>query len=234
MIQRKPKKCKSIGKAKGFVCCGEVKLPYLYGMCHRCAMKWAYSTPEGEKFLKSLVLKSRKVVQKEAKKEQTAKREENRQKKIELMGVDKYRAEVVQPIFNEIARLIDYKCPCIATGLYDGRMNGGHFISTGSNRTIALNLFNIHMQSYESNGPKGGDNHLYRQGLIDTYGQEYLDRVEALKRIPALHLSKQDLIDARDIAMEIRLELKADLKYRTPQERIALRETLNKRIGIYL
>lgn len=232
MIKTKPKKCKGKNKCIGHGC-GLPVLAFKYGLCRTCFIKWSYSTSEGEEFLKTLVIKSRKINEKEAKKEDSTKKEENRQKKIELMGVDKYRSEVVQPIINEIARLIDYGCPCICTGLYDGRQNGGHYMSTGSNRTLALNLLNIYMQSYESNGPKGGDNHLFRQGLIDTYGQNHLDLVESLKRIPALHLSKQDLIDARKIAMEIRNELKADLKYREPKERIALREEINKRIGIF-
>lgn len=234
MIKTKERKCKPVGKAKGFDSCGEVKLPYKYGMCHRCTIKWSYSTPEGEEFLKSIQIRAKTHIQKEAKKEQSAKKEENRHKKIELMGVDKYRSEVVQPIINEIARMIDYGCPCIATGLYDGKQAGGHYHSTGSNRTIALHLHNIHVQSFHSNGPTGGgDNIRYRNGIIRTYGQSYMDKIEALSMTPAIHLSKADLIEVKERASAIRLELKADLKYRTPEERIALRDKLNVRIGIY-
>ena len=224
MIQQKPKPCKWKDEP-----CSEDRVKYtgksilspfcLYHLrCHQ-ALKHIY--------------KERKISQIERKKKEAAKKEENRQKKIDLMGVDKYRAEILQPIFNEIARLIDYQCPCIATGLYDGKMNGGHFIAVGSNRTIALNLHNIHMQCFESNVYKGGDNNLYRQGLIDLYGEEYLDKVESLKRTPAIHLSKSDMIEIKKIASDIRNELKANLKYRTAEERIATREEINQLIGIY-
>jgi hypothetical protein len=159
---------------------------------------------------------------------------EKKENKIDLMGVDKYRAEVLQPIFNEIVRLIDYQCPCIATGLYDGKMNGGHFHSVNSNRTIALNLHNIHNQSYHSNGPTGGgDNIRYRQGIVRTYGQEYMDLMDSLGRIQPIHLTKWEMVEIKEKASVIRLELKANLKYRTPEERIALREAINQKIGIY-
>lgn len=233
MIKTKERKCKPVGKAKGFDSCGDVKLPYLYGMCHRCAMRWAYSTPEGEVFLKSIQIRAKTVVQKEAKKEQSIKKEENRQKKIELLRPDAYRAKYVQPVINEIARLIDYGQPCLATGLYDNKMNAGHYMSVASNRTICLNLHNLHNQSFESNHWKSGDNLKYRQGLIDTYGIEYLEKVEALKKIQPVHLSRQDFERIRDIAMEIRNELKNTLRIRTPRERIELREILNCRLGIY-
>lgn len=233
MIQQKPKCCRGTGKAIGFASCGQSKYLHKFGLCKACFFEWLYNTADGELFLYSTQIRAKKHVQKEQKKEQSVKKEETRQKKIDLMGVDKYRSEVLQPIFNEIARLIDYQCPCIATRLYDGKMNGGHFIAVGSNRTIALNLHNIHMQCFESNVHKGGDNNLYRQGLIDVYGEEYLDKVESLKRTPAIHLSKSDMIEIKKLASDIRNELKADLKHRTPEERIALREEINLRIGIY-
>lgn len=235
MIQAKLKPCKKgSGPAIGFIGCGNKAFLHRYGLCKECFKNFLYDTPAGEKVRQKAQIRAKTVVQKEAKKEQSIKKEENRQKKIELMGVDKYRAGVVQPIINEIARLIDHNCPCIATGLYDGKQAGGHYHSTGSNRTIALSLHNIHVQSFHSNGPTGGgDNIRYRNGIIRTYGQSYMDKIEALSMTPAIHLSKADLIEVKERASAIRLELKANLKYRTPEERIALRDELNIRIGIY-
>jgi hypothetical protein len=232
MIQQKQKKCKGTGRSINFGC-GLPKYLHKFGLCKDCFFDWLYNTHEGRSFLDSTQIRAKKHVQKEQKKEQSAKKEETRQKKIDLMGSDRYRAKYVQPVFNEIARLIDYGQPCVVTGLYDGKMNGGHFMSVNSNRTICLNLHNIHNQAFESNHFKSGDNLKYRQGLIDTYGLEYLEKVEALKRIQPLHLTKQDLIEFREIAMEIRNELKKNPTIRTPKERIALREEINRRIGIY-
>lgn len=232
MIQQKPKRCRGTGKAIGYGC-GDKKFLHKFGLCQTCFKEWLFSN-DGLPYLNSTKIRAKKHVQKEQKKEQSAKKEENRQKKIDLMGVDKYRAEILQPIFNEIARLIDYQCPCIATGLYDGKMAGGHYHSVGSNRTIALNLHNIHIQSFHSNGPTGGgDNIRYRNGIIRTYGQEYMDKMESLSKTPSIHLSKSDMIEIKKLASNIRNELKANLKYRTPEERIKLREEINLRLGIY-
>lgn len=228
-MEAKEKKCKGTGKAIGYGC-GKLTLWRRYGLCRRCFADWLYNSAAGKESLLKLTIRAKKKTEKEKKKEL---KKEKRQKKIELMGVDKYRAEILQPIINEIARLIDYQCPCIASGLYEGKQSGGHYHSVGSNRTIALNLHNIHVQSFYSNCARGGDNIRYRNGLIRTYGQEYMDMVESLSKISSIHLTKQELIEIKKKASAIRLELKANLKYRTPKERIQLREKINKKLGIY-
>jgi hypothetical protein len=162
-----------------------------------------------------------------------AKNKENKEKTIELLTTDRYRKKYVQPIFNEIARLIDYNQPCIATGNYKGKMAGGHYHSVGSNRTICLNLHNIHIQSFQSNGPKGGDNIKYREGIIKTYGLHYLEQIEALSLIKPIKLDKSDLMDIKIHASAIKKQLKKELRVRTPDERINLREVINNQIGIY-
>jgi len=116
------------------------------------------------------------VVEKQRKSKRTEeKRTTSEQKKkmtVELMSDDKYRSSVLQPVINEIARLVDFGQPCIATENY-GKENGGHYISVGANRTICLNLHNIHIQSFESNHWKSGDTLKYQVGIIRVYGEEY-------------------------------------------------------------
>jgi len=159
---------------------------------------------------------------------------EKKEKTIDLMSCDEYRSKYVQPIINEITRLIDYGQPCIATGKYNGKMNGGHYHAVGSNRTLALNLHNIHIQSFESNHFKSGDNLLYKEGLIKTYGLDYFERIEALKQTKPIKLTKSELIEIKKIASEIRNELKKN-QYQSypPEKRIEMREYINQRIGIY-
>jgi hypothetical protein len=154
-------------------------------------------------------------------------------KNIELMSPDKYRAKILQPAINEIARLIDFGQACIATGSFEGKMAGGHFIAVAANRTICLNLHNIFIQSFHSNSWKGGDNLRYREGIRNTFGQEYLDFMEGLQRHPKIGLSKNDMIEVYENACKIRLKLRKNEKLRSPKERIELRNQINLELGIY-
>lgn len=218
--------CKGKGSAKGFGC-GNPYVQYNSldkGLCIECRKEFLKQADN--KTVDSAVfnaLKQVRVIEKRLHKE----------KKVEILSPDKYRAKYVQPIINEIARLIDYGQPCIATGLF-GKMAGGHYHSVGSNRTICLDLRNIHMQSFHSNGPTGGgDNIRYRNGIIKIYGQEYMDLIESLSKTPPIHLSKSDLEEIKEKASKIRNDLKKDLKVRSPEERIKLRNEINELIGIY-
>lgn len=227
----KLKKCRGSGRAVGNGC-GHPKKIHKYGLCVDCFKKWIYDTTEGQKYIKSIQIRSKKYVYKQSINEVHQKSKIRKQKTIELMSCDEYRAKYVQPVFNKIARLIDYGQRCIATG-NNGRMNGGHYHSVGSNRTICLNLHNIHIQSYQSNSEKGGDNILYRKGLVNTYGIDYAIMVENLSSIEPIKLTKDDLIRVKVLAQKIAKELEANLTVLSPEERIRKREEINNEIGIY-
>lgn len=152
---------------------------------------------------------------------------------IELMSADEYRAKNVQPIINEIVRLIDKEQTCIATG-NKGKMSAGHYHSTGSNRTLTLNLHNIHRQSYSSNSCKAGDHINYRHGLIKEYGENYADFVDMhLLQCRPIHLSKADLMEIKANAQQIRNDLKKINKIYSAQERIDKRNEINALLNVY-
>lgn len=175
-------------------------------------------------------LKNLERSKKDQKKEWTKRKEKM---KIENLSTDGYRSKYTQPLINKIARLIDNGQRCIATNNL-GKMSGGHYHSVGSNRSIALNLHNIHIQSYESNGPKGGDQIKYRHGLIRVYGPEYADFVDMdLCKVGPIKVTKQELIELGPLLRSIIKRLENENKVRTPQERMDLRKQLNIEIGIY-
>ena len=228
MLQ-KNKKCKGIGKAFGFEGCGNLTLNRKFGLCMNCYPDFILNDERGKIIMQKSMITAKKTVHKE----QIKKQNEERQKtKIELMSPDKYRAEHLQPIINEIARIIDFGQSCIATGNY-GKMNGGHYVSVGANRTTALNLHNIHIQSFESNHHKSGDPIKYRLGLIERYGNDYFEYVQYIQQHKALHLTKGDMIAIALKAAFIRNELKRNEEQRSPKERIELRNQINLRLGIY-
>lgn len=224
--KKKKKACKGNFRSNYFEGCGEFRYIEKYGLCLSCLREWAHSTGEGQEYIrKNLIPQAKKDVQKKQ-------RKETAQKKVDLLSADAYRAKYVQSIFNEIARLIDHEQPCIATGNY-GKMAGGHYHSVGSNRTTALHLHNIHIQSFQSNGPKGGDNIKYREGLKTIYGQDYMDYVESLVQIPPIKLLKDDLIVLKGKASKIRNRLKKNPVRLPPKARIRMRESINQELGIY-
>jgi len=153
--------------------------------------------------------------------------------KFDNYSSDGYRSKVIQPLINEIARLIDFGQPCIASGRYEGKFSGGHFTSVGANRSVSLNLHNIHIQTFESNSFRGGDETRYRHGLIKVYGNDYFEFVEGLRHIKGIDLSKQRLSELKPLITQIRNDLKRELKKYSPQERIELRNEINEKIGIY-
>jgi hypothetical protein len=161
---------------------------------------------------------------------------EIRKAKIDLMSIDAYRAKILQPLFNKCARLVDFNLPCIATNKH-GKMNGGHYISVGANRSLALNLHNIHRQAFESNHFKSGDTIKYEQGIEQDYGIEYLAFLKSLKATKPIKLNKGQMYIIKSVISDEIKELEAEnltLKEpRSPKERIEKRNEINRMIGIY-
>lgn len=223
MIKTKERKCKPVGKAKGFDSCGEVKLPYLYGMCHRCAMRWAYSTPEGDIFLKSIQIRAKTHIQKEAKKEQSIKKEESRSKS--------YYEKQLQTEINSIVRLLDEDKGCISCDHGWGKpwtrqRHAGHRLSIGSNASLRYNLHNNFGQCSICNNWKSGNERNYDKGIIKGYGQEYLDMIKSLPGLfPSIHLSQEELKEKIQIARSIKKQILDGSDF--------TREEINKTLDIY-
>ena len=227
-IQQKPKICKGINNAKGFGC-GELSDKRTFGLCPVCKYQWATTTDKGKIWFETqIAFKKKKNIKEDNKKS----RDFKSKFKLDNMSADKYRSTYLQPVINKIARLIDFGHPCIATGNF-GKMNGGHYISVGANRTICLNLHNIFIQSFASNHWKSGDPLKYQNGLIETFGTEYFDYINSLSQHKPLNLSKEDMMVIKDNALKICKELEQDEVVRTANERIQLRNQVNIALGIY-
>lgn len=165
------------------------------------------------------------------KKEKQEKKEIN-QIKESLKTKSDYE-KILQILINQIVRLIDKDCPCIATGSFNGKMNAGHRASVGSNPTIRFHLDNIHIQSEHSNSFKGGDTLKYNDGLIITYGKDYYEYVDSLRKFPPIKLSIEDLKEKIKIAREIVKELKEKNCIYSTDERLKMRAYYNEQLGIY-
>jgi hypothetical protein len=219
-----------MNKAKGFEGCGELIKIHRAGLCDDCFANWLQSTEQGKQQL-------RKAYQLSVSEHKSNARKEKTESKRALLSVDAYRAKVLQPVINEIARLIDEGLPCIASGVTIGKFAGGHFTSVGANRSIALNLHNIHKQAYHSNAHKGGQPIEYLEGLRERYGDKYAEFVLSMRKISVQKFNKQDLTEAFIRAQGFRKWLKSiDAKDRSnwsALDRINSRNEGNKLIGLY-
>lgn len=226
------KKCKPNFRMNHFEGCGEEKPIFKYGSCQKCFIKWTQETEEGGAWLKKMTIQ--KVKKDKAEKSRLANVEKKRQR-IEMMSNVEYWSKILQPNINLVARLIDQGNPCIATEKF-GKMNGGHYISVGANRTTSLNLHNIHIQSFQSNHFQSGDIIKYQAGLQRVYGEDYYQFVESLRRTPSLNITKIEMKEYNSIARKaisiLRDDFNKDL-IRSPAQRIKMRNMINEELGIY-
>lgn len=88
----------------------------------------------------------------------------------------------LQDEVQKLARIIDKRfgyITCIDCDRPFGKQtDGGHFHSKGHNKTISLNLHNIHSQDSQCNGFFGGKQLQYYEGLIRRYGIDYANYVK--------------------------------------------------------
>ena len=135
---------------------------------------------------------------------------------------------------NSIVRLIDKNHNCISSGRPLGKnYDAGHFYSVGSNPQIRFHLFNIFAQSVHDNRDKSGNPLEYMSRLKELFGSEMQEYCLALKGLPSLHLSQEELKDKIVIAKSIIKWLKLQDRIYTHKERIELRDQFNSKLGIY-
>ena len=197
-----------------------------YGLCPKCLYLWSSNTNKGrEWFEKNKIITKRKI---------ESQNKKDTEKKIrDTLSKNAYWSKYTQPVFNEIARLIDWEQPCIVRGSTGVKMDGGHYISVNSNKTISLNLHNIHQQSNDSNKYEGGCPQ-YRMGIVKMYGDEYAEFMDSLNSCPLIKLSRDEIEILTGIARSIRNDLKKNKKKITdPVGRILLRNKINLQLGIY-
>ena len=229
MIKEKP--CKGADAAFGFEGCGKmVKIENrkfgLGKMC--CFPKWLTTTEGGQLYMNKAMRITKKAVEKE---NPVIKPFDKVQHKKDKEAAKNWSKEL-QVKVNLIVRLIDKGLPCLATNRIPKQTHGGHVFARGGNQTIRFNLHNIHRQSAQSNHFQNDDG-LLREGIVKEYGQEYMTFIADLRRTPQLHITNEQYHQIYKLASKIALRLKkADNEY-SLEDRIRLRNSINKELGIY-
>ena len=228
-MENKPKKCKGIGKANGFIGCNKETVKRTFGLCSVCYYEFLTSDERGKiiyqkSFLPKVTLKLRSF-----EKQKTKEMKENVKTKSD------YERELQKEI-NTIVRLIDKDQVCISTlKPLNAKFDAGHFYSVGSTPALRFNLNNIFAQSVYANQYLSGDQINFINGLSQLYGENYKDYVLNLKSVyKELKLHIYEIKDKIKIAREIVKELKEQNQSYDPDTRRFLRNIYNLRIGIYL
>jgi len=215
------KKCKNKNKnLNGFVGCGENKVIFRYGICRECWFKFLKSEKSND-YIKKMLPKAKRKTEILKKQKRIKEKKDNKQK-------SDYE-KLLQKKVNKIARMLDVNTGCHSCERpynWNGRWDGGHFYSVGSNPTIRYNLHNIYKQCMVCNHFKHANDRAYKEKLIKIFGVKHFnEKILSLKQMPAIHLSKNDLIEKNKIANEILRDLKQGKDY--------TRDEINEKLGIY-
>lgn len=231
-MAKRTKKCKGTGKASDFQGCGTelpftekngirtYKAKYGLGLNCKCFSKFLISTDEGKDILEKAKISGKKKVEKQ-----------ERAKTRDEKSLNADWSKRLQDAVNGIVRTIDKGLTCLARN-QRGQMHAGHVYARGGNSTIKFNLHNIHRQCAQSNHHQNDDGKL-REGVINEYGQDYMDFISALRRTPALTFNNSEYRDLTNKARKILKDLKEKDRIYSKSERVEMRNRINVELGIY-
>jgi hypothetical protein len=157
MKKQKPKKCK-------------------YSKCKKEFMPWSTTQATCDNYLCALGYGAEKKAKKE-------KKEHAKGKKAFRLSDKPLQKKLTQALINKAAKLWDLKAGrgCISCGKKGGATYGGHYLSVGSNPAMRFNFKNIHLQCFSCNGPLSSNAINYRLGLVERYGEKFVDDLESDK-----------------------------------------------------
>ena len=167
----KQKKCKGTGKAISYGC-GTLAYKRTYGLCCNCYRDWLLNSYEGNKKLE--------VVQIRAKKKAKPVRKYVKWHEKEMKDMLKY---VQDNIVNKYIRTRDNICYARCISSNNQIVDAGHFYSVGAEARLRFCIQNIHGQNWADNRFMGGNNLAYERGLINRFGQKYLDELKLLRAL---------------------------------------------------
>ena len=115
--------------------------------------------------------------------------------KDNLKTLGQYEADAKKS-FQKWVRLRDKDENCISCGGNNKDLwDGGHFKKAEIYSGVIFNPDNCHKQCRKCNRFLGGNELMYRQGLINRYGLEYTEKIENLANETRQHkFTKQELI----------------------------------------
>lgn len=155
--------------------------------CKHCKLKFA---PEDagkrlhndciEPWMAAFREKQKQKAQAQQKARQKVEKAETRKRKEALKTNGQRKAEAQAALNRWIVHVRDAGEPCISCGRHhEGMYHAGHFRSRGSAPHLALDPRNLSKQCAPCNLHLHGNLIEYRRGLVQRYGPEFVERLEA-------------------------------------------------------
>jgi hypothetical protein len=171
MIKPKEKPCKGLGIAHGYGC-GKLTMHRVNGLCKmECYPSWLLNSENGKiKLAKSII-----HAKKEKKKIENAFKSDLRAK---LKTLGQFEAEA-KKVFQKWIRLRDEGKECISCGATNPKgFDAGHFKKAEIYSGVIFDERNVNRQCTKCNRFLGGNELMYREGLIKRYGIYFVKELE--------------------------------------------------------
>ncbi len=174
MIERKKKRCKGQGKAKGFGC-NELTFIHRYGLGLCCFGDWLYSHAGKETLQKSIIIGKKKAIVDKKKKDRAVKMENNCSGYMKL--ADMYFSRFIRLQYSENGYCTCYTCGSIKP---IKEVDNGHY-QKREYKAVRYDVNNCRPQCKTCNGDTkhNGKQVEFRINLINEVGIEEVERIEA-------------------------------------------------------
>ena len=157
---------------------GRATLTLPTGVCKQCGKEFVkFNSMQqmvcgrvcGERYARSLRVTATNTIK--AEKRET-------KKKLDALKPRRHWEKAAQEAFNGWIRARDHAQGCISCGTRDGKVNAGHYLSTGARPELRFEPLNVHRQCERCNTYLHGNLIAYRINLVARVGQEVVDLLE--------------------------------------------------------
>ena len=139
----------------------------------------------------------------------------------------------LQDDVQKIAKLIDYGLRGLHESKNDtGLIQGGHIYTKKNHEQMRFNLHNIHRQGAKSNMALIYDEEL-KDALKEEYGNDYFEFIKSLKQQPLPRIKQNEYKEYHFKALEVIKRLELTFTQYSKNERLQLRNSINKELSIY-
>ena len=195
----KQKICKKgINKALGFDGCGNETFKLTAGLCPSCYFSFLTTDERGK------IIYQKSFLPKVSLKLKSFDKAKTKQMKESVKTLSQYEDEA-KKVFQKWVRLRDKDLPCISCGtMKNVEYAGGHYFKASLYSGLIFDERNVHKQcNAYCNKRLDGAQAEYRIGLVNRYGNEYVEQLEADSIIKRNYkYTKDELIEIKNVYNE--------------------------------